>query len=249
MKRLRHPVRAIREPFGTAGLIIAVVALVAALGGSAIAATGGLSGKQKKEVENIAKKFAGKPGAPGATGPAGSPGAAGGQGAQGAPGAAGSPGGQGPAGPLLEALPAGKTLKGTWGVIATGRSETQHSLTSISFQFPVSPPPTAYYLGGNQFGQFIKFSPSASVGLSTEEEREHNCPGSFADPEAAPGALCIYPTSVNGASLGGGDATLYEEMSHPTEFGIEIPFGLEEAGGTCGACHATGTWAVTASEG
>ena len=38
MKSFRHPVRAIREPFGTAGLIIAVVALVAAVGGNAFAA-------------------------------------------------------------------------------------------------------------------------------------------------------------------------------------------------------------------
>jgi hypothetical protein len=70
MKRLRHPVRAIREPFGTAGLIVACVALVLALTGAAFAAAG-LTGKQKKEVEKIAKKVAGKPGAPGAAGPQG----------------------------------------------------------------------------------------------------------------------------------------------------------------------------------
>jgi hypothetical protein len=89
MKRLRHPIRAIREPFGTAGLIVACVALVAALGGTALAAKGALTGKQKKEVEKIAKKFAGKPGAAGAQGPAGP------QGAQGAAGAAGKDGAQG----------------------------------------------------------------------------------------------------------------------------------------------------------
>ena len=65
MKRLRHPIRAIREPFGTAGLIVACVALVLALTGAAFAAAG-LTGKQKKEVEKIAKKYAGKPGAAGA---------------------------------------------------------------------------------------------------------------------------------------------------------------------------------------
>ena len=75
--------RRIREPFGTAGLIVAVVALVAALAGGAYAASGALTGKQKKEVEKIAKKFAGNPGATGATGP---------QGAAGAKGDAGSPG-------------------------------------------------------------------------------------------------------------------------------------------------------------
>lgn len=95
MKRLRHPVRAIREPFGTAGLIVACVALIAALGGSAIAASNALTGKQKKEVTKIAKKFAGKNGAPGAAGPqgpAGSPGAKGDPGAAGAEGTDGTNG-------------------------------------------------------------------------------------------------------------------------------------------------------------
>jgi Collagen triple helix repeat (20 copies) len=81
--------RRIREPFGTAGLIVAIVALVAALAGGAYAASGALTGKQKKEVEKIAKKYAGKPGAPGA---AGAQGAAGPKGDAGTPGAAGANG-------------------------------------------------------------------------------------------------------------------------------------------------------------
>lgn len=95
MKRLRHPIRAIREPFGTAGLIIAMVALVAALGGSALAASGALTGKQKKEVETIAKKYAGKPGA---AGPTGTQGPAGAKGDSGPAGAAGTNGTAGTAG-------------------------------------------------------------------------------------------------------------------------------------------------------
>jgi hypothetical protein len=95
MNRLRHPVRAIREPFGTAGLIVACVALIAALGGTALAAKGALTGKQKKEVEKIAKKYAGKPGAPGATGPQGPAGANGKDGAQGDKGAQGEKGAPG----------------------------------------------------------------------------------------------------------------------------------------------------------
>ena len=94
MKRLRHPVRAIREPFGTAGLIVACVALVLALTGAAFAAAG-LSGKQKKEVTKIAKQYAGKPGAPGAAGPAGPQGPAGAKGDTGAKGEKGEPGEKG----------------------------------------------------------------------------------------------------------------------------------------------------------
>jgi hypothetical protein len=95
MKRLRHPVRAIREPLGTAGLVVACVALIAALGGTALAAKGALTGKQKKEVEKIAKKFAGKPGAPGAPGANGTNGSNGAKGDAGAPGSNGTNGAPG----------------------------------------------------------------------------------------------------------------------------------------------------------
>jgi hypothetical protein len=97
MKRLGNPFRAIREPFGTAGLIVACVALIAALGGSAIAASGALTGKQKKEVRKIAKSVAtpgpqGPAGTPGAPGPAGSPGAKGDKGDPGTDGTNGTDG-------------------------------------------------------------------------------------------------------------------------------------------------------------
>jgi hypothetical protein len=85
MSRLRHPIRAIREPFGKAGLTVAILALVFATAGGAYAA-GKLTSKEKKEVEKIAKKFAGKPGAPGA---AGAPGANGTNGKDGTNGTAG----------------------------------------------------------------------------------------------------------------------------------------------------------------
>jgi len=94
MKLLKHPVRSIREPFGTAGLLVAILALVLATTGAALAA-GALTGKQKKEVTKIAKKYAGKPGAPGATGPAGPVGPAGPKGDTGAKGDTGSQGNPG----------------------------------------------------------------------------------------------------------------------------------------------------------
>ncbi len=81
----------IREKFGTAGLIVAIVALVVAVAGTAYAATK-LNGTQKKEVEKIAKKFAGKDGATGAQGPAGAAGAKGDKGNAGDKGPGGSPG-------------------------------------------------------------------------------------------------------------------------------------------------------------
>jgi Collagen triple helix repeat (20 copies) len=100
--RLRHPITAIREPFGKAGLIVACLALVFAMAGGALAAKGALTGKQKKEVAKIAqkeaKKYAGKNGKNGATGPAGPAGpagAAGSKGDKGDPGTNGSNGSNG----------------------------------------------------------------------------------------------------------------------------------------------------------
>jgi hypothetical protein len=112
MKLLKHPIRSIREPFGTAGLIVACVALVAALGGTALAAAK-LNGTQKKEVEKIAKKYAGQPGATGATGPQGAgpagakgdKGDKGDKGENGDPGTPGTPGTPGADGKSVESIP------------------------------------------------------------------------------------------------------------------------------------------------
>ena len=87
--------RRLQDRFGTAGVVLGVIALILALGGTALAASGALTGKQKKEVEKIAKKYAGKPGAIGATGPAGPAGPAGAAGPKGDTGAKGDTGSQG----------------------------------------------------------------------------------------------------------------------------------------------------------
>ena len=93
--------RRLQDRFGTAGVVLGVIALILALGGSALAASGALTGKQKKEVEKIAKKYAGKPGAdgaPGPAGPAGPAGTAGAKGDNGAPGEKGEKGAKGDTG-------------------------------------------------------------------------------------------------------------------------------------------------------
>jgi hypothetical protein len=76
--------RRLREPFGKAGLTVAVIALVFAMLGGAYAAVG-LNSKQKKEVKAIAKSFQDK-------GPAGPQGPAGAKGDIGAAGSNGSNG-------------------------------------------------------------------------------------------------------------------------------------------------------------
>jgi hypothetical protein len=123
MKRLKHPLRAIREPFGKAGLTVAILALVFAMVGGAYAASGGLTGKQKKEVEKIAKKYAGKTGPAGSQGPAGPAGAKGDTGTNGKDGTNGTNGKEGPEGKqgkdgttgFTETLPSGETETGSEG--------------------------------------------------------------------------------------------------------------------------------------
>jgi len=112
MKRFKHPIRAIREPFGAAGLIVAV-------SGVAYAAVG-LNGKQKKKVEKIAKKFACNPGAPGTSGTAGTAGTAGPKGDTGTAGSDGAPGLQGPQGPPGKSVQLGAATTGPTGECEDG---------------------------------------------------------------------------------------------------------------------------------
>jgi hypothetical protein len=115
--RLRHPIRAIREPFGKAGLTVAILALVFAMVGGAYAAKGALTGKQKKEVEKIAKTEAKKfvitstsqikPSVLESSGPKATASAKGKQGKQGKQGKTGKTGPQGPAGATGPAGPQG----------------------------------------------------------------------------------------------------------------------------------------------
>lgn len=98
--------RRLREPFGKAGLTVAIVALVMAMVGGAYAA-GALTGKQKKEVEKIAKKYAGKNGANGTNGAAGAKGDTGAAGSNGTNGTNGSPGAAGKSVVVVDEEPAG----------------------------------------------------------------------------------------------------------------------------------------------
>lgn len=207
----------IHRKLGTAGFIISIVALVAALGGGAYAAKAGLTGKQKKEVEAIAKKYAGKPGAPGPAGPAGAKGDAGQNGKDGSNGRDGTDGHDGSDGVSVTTagfsgakggcteggievrsasptqlvcngakgasgnsgftavLPKGETETGYWDL---PHSSEEQLISTISFNIPFSSDgtkPTAVYVArGSQPGAFPE------------------CPGSFKEPQAEEGYLCLY---------------------------------------------------------
>jgi hypothetical protein len=212
MKRLRHPIRAIREPFGTAGLAVAVLALVLAMGGAAFAASGGLSGKERKEVQKIARRYAkaGPAGATGAAGPAGKNGARGAEGVSGENGigATTSPASSGecPSGGtkvttaggtsrvcngttgFTQNLPSGKTETGVFGT-GLRRGEAEYNFFgSIDFPIPLAEP--------IETGHALFVSTAEQEGETAPAE----CPGSAALPSAQPGNLCVYQGSTHVAS-------------------------------------------------
>jgi hypothetical protein len=197
--------RRFRNRFGTAGVLLGMIALVLALVTGAYAAGGGLSSKQKKEVKKIAKQFAGKPGAPGANGaqgpagPKGEPGGQGDRGPEGKQGPAGDEGEPGEAGACSNAnptcdLPPGATLTGNWGFVAparaTGSSGDEVATVSIDYslripKFSANPPETRW------IGQSFWLQPG------DEPYDTVNCPGDLQHPEAEPGFLCIYASRVS----------------------------------------------------
>jgi hypothetical protein len=121
MKRLRDGIQTIREPFGTAGLIVAIVALVAALGGGAYAASGGGNGSgsnatadggsskaaSSSQATASAKAKKGPRGPKGPKGDTGPAGPAGPQGPAGANGKAGANGSNGAPGESVTIASAG----------------------------------------------------------------------------------------------------------------------------------------------
>jgi hypothetical protein len=215
MRRLRHPIRAIREPFGTAGLVIACIALVAALGGTAIAAKNALTAKQKKEVEKIAKKYAGKPGAPGAPGAAGLNGKDGAAGANGAAGAAGvSPTGIAFAGAKAgHCTEGGVEFKGANTTYACNGVKGQNGQTGFTDVLPKGKTETgswALWSGPGMYNpatetfigeEIHAISLPFNIPLSAAPEEliymkpdtvDPNCPGNIDEPKAAEGKVCIY---------------------------------------------------------
>jgi hypothetical protein len=246
--------RRLREPFGKAGLTVAVIALVFAMLGGAYAA-GKLTSKQKKEVEKIAKKFQG-------TGPAGAQGAAGSNGKDGAQGGKGETGPQGkqgnPGAPGVDGedgacslgntecvLPPGATMTGTWsfsapsGGTATGEPfEGEEALASISFPLQVK--------GAALQAEWIGLD--FWLEETGEEFDKSHCHGEAQSPEADPGYLCVYASAVNFNS-GKGNKREFDRLEmlqlnggvKPS--GVVLPFKFKDLEKPA---VGAGTWAATA---
>jgi hypothetical protein len=187
--------RRLREPFGKAGLTVAVIALVFAMLGGAYAAVG-LNSKQKKEVKSIAKSFqsTGPAGAAGPQGPAGAPGPKGDTGPQGPQGdkgdkgekgAKGDPGTPGSPWTLGGTLPSNATETGTWSAGQYVGEGTSLSYLSLSFPVPLAASLDADHV------HFINGAGEEVVDGSTKEPSTV-CLGSAESPSVAAGHLCVY---------------------------------------------------------
>jgi collagen triple helix repeat protein len=238
----------IHNRLGTAGLMVAVVALIAALGGTALGALPGLNTKQRKEVKKIATKVVkvGPQGAQGAPGTQGAPGSAGKEGARGLQGEPGKDGEDGACSVSVPecVLPPGATLSGRWSFIGRGLEtfetevggiKTSHTfgseeaLVSISYLLRVLPA--------------IEFQHQDWIGPG--ESSTGTCPGSYANPEAAPGHLCLYAQHMENAGEGSKHEprleSYYNDSADRTSgytFGFALQAGLQGFG--------DGSWAVTA---
>lgn len=230
--------------------VIAVIALVFAMAGGAFAANNSSNGAAAS-----AKAKKGPRGPKGPKGPKGDTGAPGAKGDTGAAGANGRDGTNGTNGVstttasfgaglhgcaeggievksaspavfvcngkngqtgFTETLPPGKTLKGTW---ATGAQslEVPVSVERVPISFGI---PTAA-------------APGAVTYFKKEEETEEGvCPGTAAEPKAAPGNICVYTAEEENVGLAGN--------TQPTPFGVVLAFNVTELG------FAAGSWAATA---
>jgi hypothetical protein len=230
LKRLRKP-----EPFGKAGLIVAIFALVLAMVGGAYAA-GGLTKSQEKQVTKIAKKYAGKPGATGpagAVGTNGAPGKEGPQGKQGIQGEPGAPGAKGEEGSpwtLGGTVPAGKTLKGGWTLAGQGVAG-QPLLNAVSFVIPLNE------------------APIEAIFVKPNETTPPGCIGNVEEPGAEEGHLCVFAAQELNVenmrtcpSSGLVTACIVSGSSSADEFGFRLigsPIATNDV-------LASGTWVVTA---
>jgi hypothetical protein len=260
------------DRFGTAGVVIAVIALVVALGGTALAA-GKLNGTQKKEVEKIAKKFAGKPGANGAAGAPGEKGAPGANGTNGTNGTNGKsvavaaePEGENceQGGIKVEVegsvaskkyvcngapwtaggtLPDEATETGTWSVPEVVLIPGLYT-TESEYLVPID---FTIPVTPAPVFTFVPNAPGGGFGTAT------GCPGVVGGlPQAASGRFCVYGVGIklglNEYPSGTGVTTSDPTDIEQGEPGV-TPAGtllkVKCTGGLEGACSGKGLWAVT----
>jgi len=161
------------------------------------------------------------------SGPAGAKGDAGPNGAPGPAGTNGKDGTDGAPGPFPATLPSGKTLTGTYGGIDkdNGTDRRPQTAAEISFPFPLATPPTVRLVAS---------------GTTTPE-----CQGTYSDPTAAAGNVCIY-RSVDSTLPLVRAPDLAADQSGKTGLLLIVNGATFDDGTRSSQAFAFGTWAVTA---
>lgn len=186
--------------------VVAAVALVS----TAVAGSG--SSAEKPAVVAAKKKV--KRGPPGPPGPQGQQGP---QGLQGAPGQQGEQGEQGEPGPFPNTLPAGKTIRGAWGIEDKAAGANEISMSDISWNYPMS-------------------TEVAVDVVSVFPSTDPHCPGTVSNPSAESGFLCIYQRAQSNSG-----GITYSTSGVLYRFGAPVWIKSSAAGDY----WADGSWAVT----
>lgn len=246
----------LRNRFGIPG-VISVIALVFAMIGGAFAANN-LGDSGKSATASVKKKAAKGPrgprGATGAQGPAGLAGPAGAPGPKGDAGASGSSGAPGKDGVSVTV----NEFEGVGGTCDEGGIEVESASPEPAYVCsgkPGSPwtaggtlPSGATEAGawGGNIGAngFVLLPISFNIPLAIAPEAhiapDPNCPGTLAEPKAAPGHFCLYEGGL-------GEGVTVASLSYPDggDFGASRYGTMVELEGTSGRLG-LGTWAVTA---
>jgi hypothetical protein len=240
----------LREPFGKAGLMVAVIALVFAMLGGAYAATNTGKATSSAKAKKGPRGPKGATGPAGPAGPAGSAGATGPAGPKGDKGDTGNEGKQGPEGKagkngkdgspwtLGGVLPPKATETGIWALSALPKEVIQGQVRiPISLPIPLPAPIT-------EAGKIHIFEgetiPSGCTGTAT------TAPVKVLDLGADPGNICIYVNSHTGGVNAAEMAPISAETGNLFQVGKAGAFLVtgELAEGASGF----GTWAVSAPE-
>jgi hypothetical protein len=251
-----------RKQFGTAGLVVAVIALVFAMTGGAFAAHYIIT-KKSQIKPSVWKQLKGKTGAAGPQGPAGPAGPAGAKGETGAKGADGSIGptgaagatgaaGVGTTGPKGATGSTGPTGAGATGATGpSGAAGTQigvYGAPGIGSEAKTNGLDYSYQDEGEAVVVPVSFiskvEPAPTFvfvpGLQSVEaggfgsNAGAGCPGVTAGgvPQADPGKFCVYGFGINAA---GGFAELPSSTVTTVKVKDANPFALEEGVSPAGA--------------
>ncbi len=150
----------------------------------------------------------------------------------------GEKGKDGAPGPLLEALPAGKTLRGAFAAAGyaaegvTAGADFGKVKAAASFAFPVSAEPAFHYIPVGQ---------GAGEGHESPFIVSGECTGTSGNPGAAEGNLCVFGQDEENLFNGSASVSIFLKGNHEATYGFAVGTVSENKG----PMELDGTWAVT----